>query len=117
MRFVTNPICLKVIEHGRMRRIRGFILFKIHKLDRLCLVLSLSGRWLCAQPADLVLRNAELITLDSGDPQGQAPAARGGCRHLLRFPKTTFHDRGGKVMNERNWLVHSVAAQFALDIA
>jgi len=54
------------------------MLFKIHKLDGLCLVLSLSGRLLCAQPADLVLRNAKLITLDPGNPQGQALAARGG---------------------------------------
>lgn len=61
-----------------MRRIRGFILFKIHKLDRLCLVLSLPGRLLCAQAADLVLRNAKLITLDSGNPQGQALAPRAG---------------------------------------
>src|SRR5205807_9778492 len=31
-----------------------------------------------AQPADLVLRNAKLITMESADPQAQALAARGG---------------------------------------
>ena len=54
------------------------MLFKIQNLGWPCLVASLSAGWLAAQPADLVLRNAKLITMESGNPQAQALAARGG---------------------------------------
>ena len=52
--------------------------FKIQNLAGLCLVLALAARLLTAQPADLVLRNTKLITLDPANPQARALAARGG---------------------------------------
>src|ERR1700693_1449463 len=61
-----------------MRRIQASMLFKIQNLGWSCLVLLLLASLLGAQPADLVLRNAKLITMESGNPQAQALAARGG---------------------------------------
>ena len=52
--------------------------FKIQKIRRLCLLLALSTGFVAAQPADLVLRNAKLVTMEPGNPQAQALAARGG---------------------------------------
>ena len=54
------------------------MLFKIQNLGWSCLVLLLLASLLGAQPAELVLRNAKLITMESGNPQAQALAARGG---------------------------------------
>ena len=47
---------------------------------RLCLLfsLTLSTALLYAQPADLVLRNGKIVTLEASAPQVQALAARGG---------------------------------------
>ena len=52
--------------------------FKIQNLVRCCLTLSLFTVILGAQPADLVLRNGKIVTLESGAPQVQALAARDG---------------------------------------
>jgi len=52
--------------------------FKIQNLAWSGLALTMWGGVLGAQPADLVLRNAKLITMESADPQAQALAARGG---------------------------------------
>jgi predicted amidohydrolase YtcJ len=54
------------------------MLFKIQNLGWSCLVLLLLASLLGAQPAELVLRNAKLITMESGNPQAQALAARDG---------------------------------------
>jgi predicted amidohydrolase YtcJ len=47
-------------------------------LNRFILALFLGLPVLLAQPADLVLRNGKVMTLESGAPQAQALAARGG---------------------------------------
>jgi predicted amidohydrolase YtcJ len=61
---------------------------------------------LLAQPADLVLRNGKLITLESGAPQAQALAARGGKitaigtnQQMQAFigPSTKVIDLGGRL--------------------
>jgi predicted amidohydrolase YtcJ len=61
---------------------------------------------LLAQPADLVLRNGKLITLESGAPQSQALAARGGKitaigtnQQIQPFigPSTKVIDLGGRL--------------------
>jgi len=44
----------------------------------ICIFSLVSSAWLCAQPADLVLRNGKIVTMESADPQVQALAARGG---------------------------------------
>ena len=44
----------------------------------ICIFSLASAAWLCAQPADLVLRNGKIVTMESADPQVQALAARGG---------------------------------------
>src|SRR5260370_17690810 len=68
----------------------------------LCVGLSI----LLAQPADLVLRNAKLITLESSPPQAQALAARGGKitaigtnRQMQAFigPSTKVIDLSGRL--------------------
>ncbi len=46
-------------------------------LRRLCCVLPLSLKLLTAQPADLVLRNGKIVSMEPGGPF-QALAARGG---------------------------------------
>src|SRR5580693_3590318 len=61
-----------------MRRIRALMTFKIKPLAWSCLALSMCAGLLGAQPADLVLRNGKLITMESGNSQAQALAARGG---------------------------------------
>src|SRR5260370_38800838 len=61
-----------------MRRIRAPMILKIQNLAWSCLALSLVVVVLEAQPADLVLRNGKLITMESGNSQAQALAARGG---------------------------------------
>jgi predicted amidohydrolase YtcJ len=54
------------------------MLFKIQNLGWLCLAFTILADGLNAQPSDLVLRNAKLITMEPGNPQAQALAARGG---------------------------------------
>src|SRR5579864_6521657 len=58
-----------------MRRTRISMLFKIQNLGWSGL---LCASVLVAQPADLVLRNGKLITMETGYSQAQALAARGG---------------------------------------
>jgi len=48
------------------------------KSSRLCFAFLFSLSTLFAQPAELVLRNGKIITLEAGAPQVQALAARGG---------------------------------------
>src|SRR5580704_224219 len=45
---------------------------------RLCLFFSVTATLLLSQPADLVLRNGKIVTLEASAPQVQALAARGG---------------------------------------
>lgn len=61
---------------------------------------------LLAQPADLVLRNGKIVTLESGNPQAQALAARGGKiaaigtnQQIQSFigPSTKVIDLGGRL--------------------
>jgi predicted amidohydrolase YtcJ len=75
-------------------------------LNRFILVLFLGLPVLLAQPADLVLRNGKLITLESGAPQAQALAARGGKitaigtnQQMQSFigPSTKVIDLGGRL--------------------
>ena len=47
------------------------------RLVNLLLVVSSFAAW-AADPADLVLRNGRIVTLDSKKPEGQAIAVRGG---------------------------------------
>ncbi len=54
------------------------MLLKIQNLGWPCLALSVFAGGLTAQPADLVLRNGKLITMETASPQAQALAARGG---------------------------------------
>src|SRR5579862_479846 len=61
-----------------MRRTGKPMTFKIQNLAWSCLVLTLGAGVLGAQPADLVVRNAKLITMEPGHPQAEALAARGG---------------------------------------
>ena len=55
--------------------------FKIQNLSGSCLALTICAGVLGAQPADLVLRNAKLITLETANPQGPRP---GGARRQDR---------------------------------
>jgi predicted amidohydrolase YtcJ len=47
-------------------------------LAPLCLLIAMSVAALQAQPADLVLRNGKIVTMESSAPEVQALAARGG---------------------------------------
>src|SRR4051794_2161012 len=42
------------------------------------LLLFVCAFWLGAEPADLVLKNGRIVTLDKARPEGQAMAMRGG---------------------------------------
>src|SRR5260370_17854341 len=75
-------------------------------LNRFLYPLFLGLPVLLAQPADLVLRNAKLITLESSAPQAQALAARGGKitaigtnQQMQAFigPSTKVIDLGGRL--------------------
>src|SRR5438105_844741 len=75
-------------------------------LNRLLYSLFLGLPVLLAQPADLVLRNGRLITLESSGPQAQALAARGGKltaigtnQQMQAFigPSTKVVDLGGRL--------------------
>jgi predicted amidohydrolase YtcJ len=75
-------------------------------LNRFILASFLGLSVLLGQPADLVLRNAKLITLESNAPQSQALAARGGKitaigtnRQMQSFigPSTNVIDLGGRL--------------------
>src|SRR5579864_643079 len=61
-----------------MSRIRAPMSIKIQNLAWACLALSMCAEVLGAQPADLVLRNGKLITMESGKSPVQALAARSG---------------------------------------
>ena len=54
------------------------MILKIQNLRRLWVIFSLFAAPLAAQPADVVVRNGKLITLESGLPQVQGLAARNG---------------------------------------
>ena len=66
----------------------------------------LAGVLLCAQTADLVLRNGKIVTLEPGAPQAQALAARGGRivavgtnQQMQAYigPSTRIIDLGGRL--------------------
>ena len=82
------------------------MIFKIQNLAWFCLAFFLGAPVLLAQAADLVLRNAKLITLQSSHPQAQALAARGGKivaigadRDMQPYigPSTKVVDLGGRL--------------------
>jgi len=73
---------------------------------RFCAIFSLALATLSAQPADLVLRNGKIVTLEAGSPQVQALAARGGTiiglgndQQIQRYigPSTRVIDLGGRL--------------------
>src|SRR5712671_1668614 len=75
-------------------------------LNRLSLAFFIGIPVLFGQPADLVLRNGKLITLESSTPQAQALAARGGKiiaigsnQQMQAFiaPSTKVIDLGGRL--------------------
>ncbi len=47
-------------------------------MKRYILVFAAASAFLCAQPADLILRNGKVVTLDPKNPSGQAIAVRDG---------------------------------------